>query len=132
LRVPTKYRTVAEYLAGQTPEARAHVETLRALVGEAAPELTETIKWNSPNWVLDGQDLLTVNVGRGGETRLVLHRGTAVAERKGAAHDFDGDPHALLTWHSDIRASLPSPGQEQLVDATAIVRAWVRATPSRS
>jgi hypothetical protein len=128
--MPDKYRTVAEFLAAQTPEARERVEVLRELVADAAPELTETIKWNSPNWVLGSQDLLTVNVGRSGETRLVLHRGTQIAEDKGAKPEFEGDPLGLLTWHSDIRASLPAPPVAQWADAAAVVRAWVRATPT--
>lgn len=84
------------------------------------PDLVESIKWNSPNWSLDGTDLLTVNAGPKGPVRLILHRGAVTPERKGVASSFAGDPDGLLTWHSDIRASLiPGPG------AAAVIRAWV-------
>lgn len=125
------HRTVADYLAAQTPEAREGVEALRSLIAEADLGLTETIKWNSPNYVLDGQDLLTVNVGRSGEVRLVLHRGTAIAEHKDAAPTFTADPAGLLTWHSDIRASMPVPAPSRRRDALAVVTAWVRVRPPR-
>ena len=125
--MPTKHRTVTDFLDAQRPDVRDRVEILRSLIVEAEPRLTENIKWNSPNFSLDGQDLLTINVGRGDEVRLVLHRGTDIAENKDAATTFTGDPGGVLTWHSDIRASMPVPGPDQIGDAAAIVRAWVGA-----
>ena len=122
-----KHRTVAEFLAAQPPEVRDQVEVLRELAVRAEPALVETIKWNSPNFSLDGQDLLTINVGRGDAVLLVLHRGTEIAEDKGAATSFTGDPRGLLTWHSDIRASMPVPAPDGLEDATVVVRAWVES-----
>ncbi len=122
-----RYRTVTEFLAAQSPEVRDQVEVLRELVVRAEPTLVEGVKWNSPNFSIDGQDLLTVNVGRGDQVRLVLHRGTEIAENKGAAPSFDGDPGGLLMWHSDIRASMAVPSTDRLEDATAVVRAWVES-----
>ncbi len=122
-----KHRTIAEFLAAQPPGVRDQVEVLRDLIVRAEPTLAENIKWNSPNFSLEGQDLLTINVGRGDAVLLVLHRGTEIAESKGAATSFAGDPRGLLTWHSDIRASMPVPAPDRLEDATAVVRAWVES-----
>jgi hypothetical protein len=114
---------VTEYLAAQTPTVRAAVERLRAIVADAAPNAVEIIKWNSPSYTVDGEDRLTVNVDRKGLVRLILHRGTTELETKGAASTFTGDPGGLLTWHSDIRASLLADANP---DAAAdVVRAWV-------
>lgn len=44
-------RTVDEYLDGFTGPARAHLETLRGLIGEAAGSATEAVKWGHPAWV---------------------------------------------------------------------------------
>ena len=61
-----RYRSVDEFLAAQPPPRREQVEVLRTLVREAAPELTEIVKWNSPDYTLDGVDRLTINAaGRG-------------------------------------------------------------------
>ena len=110
-------------------DLRADAETLRSLVRSAHPGLTETIKWNSPNYSLDGTDLLTMNVPRSGALRLILHRGTSTAEDKAAQPEFDGDPMGLLTWHSNIRASLRMPAsdapQGARDDVVAVIRAWV-------
>ena len=130
--MPERYATVDEFLAAQSPERRADVESLRALVREAEPGLTEIVKWNSPDYTLDGVDRLTVNAAGKGPVRLVLHHGTERAEDKGAAPRFAGDPHGLLTWHSDIRASFALPAAGELAGRrdglVAVVRAWLADT----
>jgi hypothetical protein len=127
-----QHTTVAEFLAALNPEQRAEVEELREIVRSAHPELVESIKWNSPNWSLDGTDLLTVNVPRAGSVRLILHRGATTTEEKDAAPSFTGDPSGMLRWHSDIRASLSMPAPDALDGARAgmiaVIRAWVLAS----
>ena len=99
------YRTVEEFLAAQPPGRRAEIEELRQIVLGVDSRLAEHIKWNSPSYVWNGTDRVTVNAhGRG--VRLILHFGTGTPEDKAAAPTFDGDPSGLLTWHSNIRASL--------------------------
>lgn len=127
--MPERFATVDEYLAAQSPQRRAEVEALRALVREAEPALTEIVKWNSPNYTLDGVDRLTINAAGRGPVRLILHFGTGRAEDKSAAPTFAGDPDGLLTWHSDIRASLALPAASELDGkreaVVAVIRAWL-------
>ena len=124
-----QFASVDEFLAAQTPERRADVESLRALVREADPGLTEVVKWNSPDYRLDGVDRLTINAVGARPVRLILHFGTRRAEDKAAAPTFSGDPDGLLTWHSDIRASLVMPPAAELAsrrDAIVrVIRAWL-------
>ncbi|WP_395242776.1 DUF1801 domain-containing protein [Agromyces sp. MMS24-K17] len=127
--MPARFATVDEFLAALTPERRADAEALRALVREAEPALVEIVKWNSPDYTLDGVDRLTINAAGKGPVRLILHFGTDRVEHKGAAPTFSGDPDGLLTWHSDIRASLTLPSADDLAarrDAIiAVIRAWL-------
>jgi hypothetical protein len=127
--MPERFATVDEFLAAQTPERRADVETLRALVLEAEPGLSEIVKWNSPSYVLDGVDRLTINAAGTGPVRLILHFGTARAEDKAAASVFAGDPEGLLTWHSDIRASLALPPRAELASRReailGLIQSWL-------
>jgi len=64
-----------------------------------------------------------------GPVRLILHFGTERAETKGAVPTFTDDPTGLLTWHSDIRASLELPPEDELEAKrsaiTAVIRAWL-------
>ena len=127
-----RFRTVDEFLAAQPPDRREQVDVLRALVHEAAPELTEIVKWNSPDYTLDGVDRLTINAAGRGPVRLILHFGTERAESKHTAPSFADDPARLLTWHSDIRASLTAPPADDLSARAAVVgliRAWLAFDP---
>ena len=127
-----RFRTVDEFLDAQDPARRAQVDVLRSLVREADPRLVETVMWNSPSYVLDGVDRLTVNAAGRGPVRLILHFGTARAERAGGASAFDGDPDGLLTWHSDIRASLTAPAADDTATraaTVALIRAWLAFDP---
>jgi hypothetical protein len=127
--MPERFATVDDFLAAQPPEQRAAVESLRTLVHEAEPRLTEIVKWNSPDYTLDGVDRLTINAVGTRPVRLILHFGTERAEDKGAAPTFTGDPEGLLTWHSDIRASLVMPTGAELAEKRdaiiAVIRAWL-------
>src|SRR5215203_2777863 len=124
--MPERFATVDEFLAAQPPQRRADVETMRELVREAEPALTEIVKWNSPDYTLDGVDRLTINVAGKGPVRLILHFGTGRAEDKGAAPTFRGDPGGLLTWHSNIRASLSLPEPARLAQERDAIISVIR------
>ncbi len=128
-----KFTSVAEYLAAQTPDRHSSIEALRSIVVDAHPGLDEIIKWNSPSFVLDGIDRLTINAAGTGPVRLVLHLGTEIAEHKSAPTAFAGDPDGLLTWHSDIRASFVMPPAAKLAETrdglVAVVKAWLAFRP---
>jgi hypothetical protein len=127
--MPASFATVGDFLAAQTPERRADVESLRELVRDADPRLVEVVKWNSPDYQLDGVDRLTINAAGKGPVRLILHFGTDRAEDKNAAPTFSGDPGGLLTWHSDIRASLTQPKVDERTESRdamiTVIRAWL-------
>jgi hypothetical protein len=55
-------QAVTDYLAALTPETRAIVEALREVIGSAGDELTETIKWNAPNFAKAGVDRITLGL----------------------------------------------------------------------
>ncbi len=44
----SKPKTVAEYVAAAPREARASLKELRAILKDAAPEATESLKWGNP------------------------------------------------------------------------------------
>ncbi len=46
--------TIDEYIAGFPPEVQSILQQIRQIVREAAPEATETIKYQMPTFVLDG------------------------------------------------------------------------------
>jgi len=125
----TTYASVEEFLSAQNESHRAEVLALREIVRHSTPGVHEHIKWNSPSFFLTpGDDRVTVNAHGTGPVRLVLHAGATRVEDKAAAPTFKGDPNGLLTWHSNIRASLSGGGidaiernRERIAD---VVRSW--------
>jgi hypothetical protein len=102
----TSYQTVDAFLQDQSIDRRSAINVLREIVLTARPGVTEIVKWNSPNFVYQGDDRMTVNASAQNVVRLILHAGVSTAEDKQAAPNFTGDPDELLHWHSNIRASL--------------------------
>lgn len=127
--MPAQFATVIEFLDALQPERRATVEWIRALVNEANPGLVEIVKWNSPDYTLDGVDRITINAAGKGPVRIILHFGVDRAEDKTAEPTFAGDLEGLLTWHSDIRASLAVPPTADRAAARAamitVVQRWL-------
>jgi uncharacterized protein YdhG (YjbR/CyaY superfamily) len=52
--------TIDAYLDRCTPEARAILQAIRALVHEEAPDALEAVKYGLPTFVLDGTNLVHV------------------------------------------------------------------------
>lgn len=98
-----KYTTVEEYLGDLSGERLKQVEALRVLIRAAHAGLTEHIKWNSPSFVLDGEDRLTFNLSSPKEVRLIFHMGATRKENK-KGQPVLKDDSGVLDWQSDIRA----------------------------
>lgn len=130
--MPTAYETVDEYLADQDADRRAMIEAVRSIVLETRPDIDEHLEWNSPSYVIGVQERATISSRPNAPLRLVLHAGSSVREDRRAQPTFDEDPRGLLTWHSNIRASLGFADLteiEQNRDAVlALLRAWFAAT----
>jgi hypothetical protein len=102
----TSYKSVDAYLRDQPADRRDLINALREIVLSARPGVTEVVKWNSPSFVHQGEDRITVNASAKDAVRLIFHAGVSTVEDKKAAPTFTGDPDGLLHWHSNIRASL--------------------------
>ena len=131
-----RYGSVEEFLAAQPTDRLPVIEELRQLVHEAEPAAREHVKWNSPSYVVSGVDQATISAQGKDGVRLVLHRGATTTENRDAASAFTGDPHDLLTWHSDIRASLLVTDLADLAAKRAaaleVVRAWLAGDTASS
>ena len=97
-----KYTTVDEFIDGLVKAQKDQVIKLRTIIKNAHPELTEHIKWNSPSYMLDGEDRITFSVRPGHPAAIVLHMGATRPEDKNAKPVLN-DPFGLITWKSDTR-----------------------------
>ncbi|MFN3559432.1 MAG: DUF1801 domain-containing protein [Brevundimonas sp.] len=119
---------VETWLGALSPENRSLVDRLRAVVKAAAPDLTETIKWNAPNFADGDQDRVTLGVERKGGVRVVLHRGAAVKDAAGFKFD---DPDGVAKWPTPDRGVVTFRDLTALEAGAApledLVRRWITA-----
>jgi len=119
---------VSDYLSALHHSRRSDVVRIRNAIVAAEPELTETIKWNAPNFVFAGEDRVTFRLQPGDRVELVLHRGVRVRADTGS-FVFD-DPTGLVSWAAPDRGVIAIPPDADL-DAlvpqiVTVVSAWIR------
>lgn len=99
------------------------IRRVRAEILAAVPALTESIKWNSPNFLLGGQDRATFRIQPGDAFQVILHRGAKTTGQ------FRVDaPAGLIRWAGADRGILtvPADGLDAwLEDALPVIVAWV-------
>lgn len=128
--VVAKVSSVDDFLDALEPQQRAQVADLRRVILAAAPQLIEHIKWNSPSYIHEGIDRLTINVrNRENAVQLILHMDTARPEDR-TAQPVLTDGTGLVRWLSDIRGVITLQPEAPVVaweaDLSAVVRRWVR------
>lgn len=119
---------VEAWLGGVSATDRAGLDHLRAIVSSAAPDLTETIKWNAPSFADGDQDRVTLGIERKGGWRVVLHRGATVKDTAGFAFE---DSSKVARWPSADRGVATfadlSAAEASAADLEDLIRRWVAA-----
>lgn len=98
-------KTHQEFLASFDDSRKPLVEAMLAVIMEACPMLTETVKWNAPTFCFDGKDRMTLMLHKPDRVGLILHTGARPKEDKKAPHLYTDDT-GLLIWNSNVRATI--------------------------
>ena len=118
---------VDRFLGGLPPEQAEPLARLRNGIRAAAPGGTiENIKWNGPNYALDGTDRVTIGIDPRGKVRIVMHRGVQVVDADGFRFD---DDTGLVRWAAPDRGVITLPLDDVDVQREAIVAVierWLR------
>ena len=119
---------VEAWRAQCAPETLPAIDALRDMAKQAGPTLVETIKWNAPNFALNGGDRITLGVERKGGVRAILHRGAAKVDGQFGSVDVDG----LATWPSGDRGVLlfadKAAVERKRNQVIALFARWLEAT----
>lgn len=117
-----KYKTVEEFLSDLNEDKRLQVDSLRDLIFNTVPQLTEHIKWNAPSYVLDGEDRITFNLmNKQGVVKLVFHMGaTRREDKKGVP--IMRDDSGLIEWSSDIRGMITFNSIDEITSNTVALK----------
>jgi hypothetical protein len=101
------------------------LEAVRAIIAQAAPGISEGIKWNSPGFFYKDW-FATTGVRDGDFVRVVFHTGAKAKGKVIKINDTDG----LLEWHAKDRCSArfasAEDAQARRAALTSIVKQWIK------
>jgi hypothetical protein len=127
--MPRPANDVDSYLSRLQHPLKAGVEQLRAAILASDPGITESVKWNAPNFRYGGVDRVTFRLHPGDRLQLILHRGAAVRDDQ-AGFRFE-DPTGLVEWAAADRGVLTFADLDDVAAKQAAVVAligrWIAA-----
>lgn len=107
---------------------RNEIDQLRSLIMDSSFSIKEIIKWNSPNYVFEGKDFLTMKIEPKKVILLVFHRGAKASEP--LKRKFIDDDTHWLEWKGNDRAIMTFGHQKDIeVKATIlreIIHKWIK------
>lgn len=123
---------VSAFLDEQNHALRREIELLRECIHSADDTLTESIKWNGPNYSVNKEDRLTMKIQppTAKHIQLFFHRG-AKKQDQPAAQVINDDSN-LMTSKENDRAIATFKSVADIENARSalqdIVRKWIQAT----
>ena len=109
---------------------RPEIDALRKIILAAQPQLTENIKWNGPNYCIDGEDRITMKIYPPKQIQLVFHRGAKKMEQP--KERLVEDTSGLLQWKENDRAVASFKSMEEIKNAEDklkdIVKKWIESS----
>ncbi|NWG28518.1 MAG: DUF1801 domain-containing protein [Ignavibacteriaceae bacterium] len=122
---------VTDFLDELKHPFRKEIEQLRICILSANPALTESIKWNGPNYCFDNEDRITMSIQPPTkQARLIFHRG---AKKQTQPKDkLITNKSKILIWKENDRAIATFKSLQDIEDKktelTEIVNEWLQAT----
>jgi len=110
---------------------RLEIEQLRNYILTANDNLTETIKWNGPNYSFNNEDRITMRVQpQTKQIQLIFHRGAKkqIQPKKRIIENKS----KLLMWKENDRAIISFKSLQEIEQAetelSKIINEWIQAT----
>ena len=104
------------------------IDQIRDIIKQAAPILSEGVKWNAPSYSLNGNDIITFNFRSYGSVSLIFHTGPKGKDTKTGKVLFE-ETSGIIQWLADKRfvLKIDDTGQLQTCseDIARLVRRWV-------
>ncbi len=124
-------KTVTTFLDELNHPLRKEIELLRICILSADSNLIESIKWNGPNYSIDGEDRITMRIQppTSKQVQVIFHRGAK--KQTQPESQLIEDPSKLLVWKENDRAIASFKSLEEIEkskeDLIEIVKLWVMA-----
>jgi hypothetical protein len=123
----TSSKSVEAWLSASDHPLKLEILAVRQFILDAAPGISEGVKWNAPNFCTS-TDFATFQLRSGGAVQLILHFGAKRRPEPISSVDI-ADPEQLLNWLGPDRAAVKFWGMADVkakqAAFTAIVRQWI-------
>jgi len=93
---------VTKFLDEMNHPLRTLIELMRRVIMSTGVGLSEGIKWNGPNYSLNGEDRITLKLYPPKQIQMIFHRGAKVKEQP--KERLIKDEYSILTWKENDRA----------------------------
>lgn len=120
---------VEEFMARLEHPHKDVVSKARAEILKSNSNITESIKWNAPNFLYKGEDRVTFRLNPSPTLQVIFHRGAKVKD--GSGFKFE-DEMQVLKWASSDRGiyefNTSGDVDGQIADLVTLVNRWMKAT----
>lgn len=109
---------------------RDEIECLRKIIMSTDYELTEGIKWNGPNYSINGEDRITMRINPQKQLQVIFHRGAKV--REPLEKRLLSEKYDILIWKENDRAIASFKSLDEIQGNSEMIREivekWIEAT----
>lgn len=121
---------VTDFLDSLNHALRAEIECLRNIIMSTDYELTEGIKWNGPNYGINGKDRITMRINPQKQIQVIFHRGAKVKEP--LKERLLSGQYDILIWKENDRAIASFKSLDEIQENSQMIREivtkWIEAT----
>lgn len=121
---------VTGFLDSLNHALRAEIECLRNIIMSTDYELTEGIKWNGPNYSINGKDRITMRINPQKQIQVIFHRGAKVKEP--LKERLLSGQYDILIWKENDRAIASFKSLDEIQENSQMIREivtkWIEAT----
>lgn len=121
---------VTAFLDNMALTFRDEIEYIRTIILSADFEINEGIKWNAPNYSVNGKDRITLRINSPKQLQVIFHRGAKVQEQP--KNRILSENYNILLWKENDRAiasfTCLKEIQENSLMLKDIVTKWLEVT----
>jgi uncharacterized protein YdeI (YjbR/CyaY-like superfamily) len=121
---------VTAFLDSLKHSLRDEIERLRKIIMSTEYDLNEGIKWNGPNYSINGEDRITIRINPQKQLQIIFHRGAKVKEpldKRLLSKNYD-----ILIWKENDRAIASFKSLNEIQENSQMIREivekWIEAT----
>jgi hypothetical protein len=121
---------VSKFLNEFNHPLKEEIELLRNIILNSNKTLTENIKWNAPNYVVDKNDRVTLKINPPKNILIILHCGAKVQAMP--TQKLIDYTCKVLSWKTNDRAIITLNNKQDIIayqnDIATIVNLWLETT----